>query len=125
MAAYPEIFDLQDGGGATRSESMNILASLPQQERPALLVIVEEPTRHLRVIWGIKKLPFSYANRTALDGHFIAFSRNIVAGDTPPTIAIDNDWWNREYRPVPSQLMEVCEINKIRPEDPSIPEAVT
>ena len=73
---------------------MNILASLPRQERPDLLVIVEEPTRHIRVLWGIKKPPFSYANRTALDGHIVAFSRDIVAGNTPHTIAIGNEWWN-------------------------------
>ena len=73
---------------------MNTLASLPRQERPSLLVIVEEPTLHIRVLWSIKKLPFSYANRTALDGHIIAFSRDIVAGDISPTIEIDNDWWN-------------------------------
>ena len=66
---------------------------------PALLVIVEELTRHIRVLWGIEKLTFSYANRTALDGHIIAFSRDIVAGNTPPTIAIDDEWWNLEDHP--------------------------
>ena len=41
FSAYPAIFDLQDDSGEKRSERMNILASLPQKERPALLVIVE------------------------------------------------------------------------------------
>ena len=118
LAAYPTIFDLQDNGGATRSERMNILAPLPRQERPSLLVIVEEPTRHIRVLWGIEKPPFSYAKRTTLDGHIVAFYRNIVAGDTPPTIAIEGDWWNPEDHPVPSQLTAASKINKIRPEDP-------
>ena len=113
MAAYPAIFDLQDDGGATRSKKMNILASLPRQERPALLVIVEEPTHHISFLWGIEKLPFSYANRTALDGHIVAFSRNTVAGDTPPTIAIDDDWWNLEDSPIPLQLTAASEIKKI------------
>ena len=102
MATYPTIFDLQEGDGAARSKRMNIHASLPRQERPALLVIVEEPTHHISFLWGIEKLPFSYANRTALDGHIVAFSRNIVAEDTPPTIAIDDDWWNLEDSLIPS-----------------------
>ena len=67
---------------------MKILASLPHQDRPALLVIVEEPTRHIRFLWGIEKPPFLYANKTALDGHIVAFSCDIVAGNTPPTITI-------------------------------------
>ena len=125
LAAYPAIFYLQYNGGATRSERMNILESLPLQERLALLVIVEETTRHIRVLWGIDKLPFSYANRTALDGHIVAFSCDIVAGDTPPTIAIDDDWWNLEDHPVPSQLTASSDINKIRTEDICIPQAVT
>ena len=104
---------------------MNILESLPQQERPALLIIVEEPTRHIILLRGIEKFPLSYANRTALDGHIVAFSREIVAGDTPPTVAIDDDWWNLKDHPVPSQLTAASEINKIRPEDPRIPLAVT
>ena len=85
------------------SKRMNILASFPQQERPDLLIIVEEPTRYIRVLGGIEKLPFSYTNRTALDGRIVAFSRNIVAGETPPTIAIDDEWWNNEDRPVPTE----------------------
>ena len=104
---------------------MNILAPLPRQERLYLLVIVEEPTRHIIVLWGIKKLPFSYANRTALDGHIVAFSHDIVAGNTSPTIAIGNEWWNLEDHPVPSQLTAASKINKIRPEDTGIPQSVT
>ena len=92
LAAYPVIFDLQDNNITTTSERMKILASLSQQERPVLLIIVEEPTRHVRFLWGIERLPFSYANRTALDGHIVAFSCNIVTGNTPPTIAIDEEW---------------------------------
>ena len=89
---------------------MNIIASLPRQEWPTLLVIVEEPTRHIRVLWGVKNPPLSYAKRNALDGHIVAFSHDIVAGDTPPTTAIDNDWWNLKYHPVPSQLTAASDI---------------
>ena len=103
LAAYPAIFDLQDSTVTTTSGKMNILASLPQYKMPALLIIVKEPTRHIRVLWGIEKLPFSYANRTALDCRIIAFSRNIFAGNTPPTIAIDEEWWEQEDLPVPTE----------------------
>ena len=50
LAAYPEIFDLQESDITSTPERMDILASLPQPERPALLIIVEQPTRHIRVL---------------------------------------------------------------------------
>ena len=72
-----------------------------------------------------RKYPFSYANSTALDGHIVAFSCNIVSGDTPPTIAINDEWWDREDRPVPSKQTAATEVSKLRPEDLSIPEEGT
>ena len=89
LAAYPEIFDLQESEITATTEKMDILASLPQQERPALIILVEQPTRHIRVLWGVEKLPYSYANKTDLYGRVVAFSRDVVAGSTPPTIAVD------------------------------------
>ena len=89
LAAYPAIFNLQESTITITSERMNILATLPQHKRTALIVIVEEPTRHIRVLWVIEKVPFSYSNRTALEGGIVAFSRDIVARNTPPTISID------------------------------------
>ena len=102
---------------------MSILSSLPQQDNPALLIIVEELTRHIRFLWGIEKLPFSYAIRTALNIHIVAFFHNIVAGDTPPITAISDDWWDLRDRPILSQHMAASEVTKLRPEDHSIPEA--
>ena len=52
---------------------------------------------------GDLKLPFSDANRTALDGRIVTFSRDIVAGNTPSTISIDEEWWEQEERPVPTE----------------------
>ena len=102
---------------------MDIIVSLPQQERPALLVIVDEPTHHIRVLWGIEKLPYSYANRTALDGHIVAFSRDVVAGNTPPTISIKEEWWEKEGCPVPTETNTNAEVSKLHPRDTRIPEA--
>ena len=123
MAAYPAIFNLQESDITTTIERIDILASLPQQERPALLIIVEEPTCHKRVLWGIEKLPYSYANKTALDGRIVAFLRDIVAGNTPPTIAVNEEWWEKEELPVPTETVANSEVTKLQPQDTSIPEA--
>ena len=95
LAAYPAIFNLlQDDGTVWTAERMTKLTSLMLQERPSLLIFVMGPTRHLRLLWGIGKKHFSYASKTALYGHIVAFYRDIVARDTPPTISINPNWWD-------------------------------
>ena len=125
LAAYPAIFHLQEDESSSSGVRMSTLESLPQQERPDLLIIVTQPTRHIRAMWGIEKVPFSYANRTALDGHIVTFSHDIVAGDTPTTIAISDEWWDCEDRPVHSQQTAATKVSKLRPEDHSIPDEAT
>ena len=68
---------------------MATLTSLPLQEQPDLLSIMYVPPLHLQVLCLINKLPFSYANKTVLDGHIVAFSYDDVAGPTPLTITIN------------------------------------
>ena len=46
-----------------------------------------------------------------------------MAGNTPPTIAISDEWWYLKDRPVPSQHTASTKVIKLRPEDHSIPEA--
>ena len=79
--------------------------------------------RHIRVLWGVEKLPYSYSNKTALDSRFVAYSRDIVAGNTPPTIAIDKKWWEKDELPVPTETVADQEVAKLQPRDTSIPEA--
>ena len=95
---------------------------MPQHEIPDLLIIVEEPTRHIRVLWGSEKLPYSYTNKTTLDGRILAFSRDIVAGNTPPTIAVNEEWWEKEELPFPTETVANSEVAKLQPQDTSIPE---
>ena len=123
LAAYPEILDLQEIDITATTERMDILASSPQQERPALLILVEQPTRHIRVLWGVEKLPYSYANKTDLDGRVVAFSRDVVAGSTPPTIAVDEEWWDKDELPVPLEAVADHKVAKLQPPEVSIPEA--
>ena len=63
-------------------------------------------------------------NKTALNGHIVAFSRNIVAGDPPSTIAISDNWWDLEDLPLPSPHTAASEVTKLIPDKYSTPEAV-
>ena len=125
LAAHPAIFGLlKDGGTVRMAEQMTTLKYLPIQERTAPLMIAEGPTCHLRFLWEIKK-SFSYVNKTALDGHILALSRNIVAGDTPPTIPINPHWLDLEDHPIPSPHKIATEVAKLQPVDNIIPKKAT
>ena len=125
LAAFPAIFNLQDNNVTATSERVKILASLPEHERPSLLIIVEEPKHHIRVLWGIEKLPFSYANRTALDGRIVAFFCDTLEGNTPPIIAIDKEWCDQEDCPIPTEQQADSDVSKLQLRDTRIPEAST
>ena len=75
------------------------------------------------MLWGVEKLPYSYANKTDLDGRVVALSRDVVAGNTPPTIAVDEEWWDKDELPVPLEAVKDHEVAKLRPHESSIPEA--
>ena len=68
---------------------MATLTSIPLQEHPDLPIIMDVHPLHLKLLWVINKLPFSYANKTVLDGHIVAFSYDAVTGPTPLTITIN------------------------------------
>ena len=125
LAAYPAIFDLQESDITSTTERMDVLASLPQPEKPALLIIVEKPMRHIRVLWGVENPPYSYSNKTDLDGRVVALSRDVVAGNTPPTISVDEEWWDKDEIPVPTEAVADHEVAKLRPQEASIPEVST
>ena len=90
LTVYPVIFDLvKDKGNPSTALRMATLISIPLQERPDLLIIMDVPPLHLQFLWVINKLFFSYANKTVLDEHIVAFLYDAVAGPTPLTITIN------------------------------------
>ena len=72
---------------------------------------------------GSRKLPYSYANKTDLDGRVVAFSRDVVAGSTPPTIAVNEEWWDKDELPVPLEAVTDHEVAKLQPHEVSTPES--
>ena len=62
-----------------------------------------------------RKIPFSFANKTELNGNFVALSHNVFAGSTPSTIAIDPDWWKLEDHPLVSTKTDATEVATVAP----------
>ena len=53
----------------------------------------------------------------------MAFSRDVVAGNTPPTISVNEGWWGKEDRPVPTETVANAEVAKLQSRDTSITKA--
>ena len=58
-----------------------------------------------------------------LDGHIVAFFRDIVSGNTSPTITVIYDWWDLKDLPVLSQHTAASKVTMLRPEEHSITKA--
>ena len=72
-----------------------------------------EPTRYIIVLWWIEKLPFSYTNRTALNSRIVSFSRDSASGKTTTIIAIGEEWWDQEDRPIPTEQKADSEVSRL------------
>ena len=63
--------------------------SLSLEEIPTLIIFVKGLPRHLRVIWGIERLPVSITNATDTDYQIVAFFCDLVEVTLKPKIKVD------------------------------------
>ena len=81
LPGYPVIlFLLEDGTHTTPCLRLERLGSLPLGERPLLVVCLEAPEPHIRVIWGAQFVTPSFSQPTPEDGEVLAFAREICLG---------------------------------------------
>ena len=62
---------------------MERLATLPLGDRPPLVVFLEAPEPHIRVLWGAQFVTPSFAQPTPEDGKVLAFARDTRLGLLP------------------------------------------
>ena len=72
---------------------------------------------------GNRKTLLLLRQQIDLYGRVVKLSRDIVAGNTPPTIAVDEEWWDKDELPVPTEAVADHEVAKLRPQEASIPKA--
>ena len=71
---------LEDGAHTTPRSQLERLATLLLGEKPPLVVCLEAPESHIRVIWGAQFVTPSFAQPTLEGGKILAFARNIRLG---------------------------------------------
>ena len=79
---------LEDGANTTPRSRIERLATFPLGERPPLMVCLEAPEPHIRVLWGAQFVTQSFAKLTPEDGKVLAFMRDISLGLHPDTVVV-------------------------------------
>ena len=126
LAAYPKIFDLLKTDTIPEAKDrLETLTSLALKERLALVVVVAGQPRHIRVLWGIERLPVSFTNSSSTDGQTVTFSRDMVEGTLPPTVKINHTWWELTQQPVVSAAMAPQLLSGLSPIATEIPALTT
>ena len=86
---FPGIFTLlEDGENMTPQLRIEKIETLPLGERPPLVVCLEAPEPHIRVIWGAHFVTLSFAQFTPEDRKVLNFSRDIHLGLLPDTVVV-------------------------------------
>ena len=91
VPGFPEIFASRRRGGAhiTLRSRLNIFATLPLGERPPLVVYLDNPEPHIRVLWSAQFGTPSFAQPKPEDGKVLAFARDIRLGLLPATVVVN------------------------------------
>ena len=92
MAALPDIFVVLMGEVATLRARLELLATLPLEERPPWMVPLKELEPHIQVLWGLQYVTPSYASANTEDGRLIAFVRDTRGGHLPMNTKISLEW---------------------------------
>ena len=89
IPVFPDIFSLLEDGANTNPQSrMERLATLPLGERLPIVVCLEAPESHIRVIWGAQFVTPSFAQPTPEIRKVLAFARDIRLGLLPATVVV-------------------------------------
>ena len=89
LAGFPAIFTLLEAGqNPTSNTRLDMIVTLLLGERPPLLVCLDSPEPHIRVLWGTQFFTPSFARPTPEDGKVLAFARDIWLGQLPGTVVM-------------------------------------
>ena len=83
---------LEAGSDTTPQVRHKRLTTLPLWERPLLVVYLEAPDLHIRVLWGTHFMTLSFSHPTPEDGKILAFARDNRLGLIPETVVVQPEW---------------------------------
>ena len=92
---------LEDGAHTTPHSWLKRLATLPLGERPLLVVCLEAPEQHIRVLWGAHFVNLSFNQPTPEDRRVLAFARDISLRLLLATVVVKPEWLTPEDGNVP------------------------
>ena len=111
---------LEDGALTTPCSQLEILATLPLGDKPPLVVCLEAPEPHIRVLWGAQFVTPSFAQPTPEDRKVLAFDRDICLVLLPETVVAKMEWLTPREVTVSQAADMVALISHLTPGHPLI-----
>ena len=113
---------LEHRSGTYPHSRLKRLATLTLAERPHLVVCIEIPDPHIRVLWGVECVIPSFTRPTPEDGKTLAFAMGILQGQLPTTIEVNPEWFQVDNEDIPTLEDLTQAIAQTAPGKPRIPE---
>ena len=93
IIGFPGAFTLfKAGANVTLQERLKRLTTFPLGERPPILVCLEAPELHIRVLWGTQLVTPSFTKPTPEDSKVLAFTQDIRLGQLPARVVVLLEW---------------------------------
>ena len=97
ILGYPGIFTLlKSGSNTTPQERLERLATFPLGGRPQLVVCLEAPEPHIRMLWENQFVTPSFAQNTPENRNVLNFAQDIRIGLLPATVVVHLEWLSPE-----------------------------
>ena len=110
---------LEERAHTTPRLRLEILATLPLGERPLLVLCLEAPEPHIRVLWGTQFVTPSFVHPTLYDRKVLAFARDIHLGLLPATVVLKLEWLTLGEVTVPRAADMEALLSHLAPRAPS------
>ena len=81
--------------------------------------------RHIRILWVLDQLPRSFYDPSIWYSKMVAFAKDVVEVVFPPTVHVDEVWWNLRNRPVVSEEEVDATLLALSPLATEAPEMIT
>ena len=94
---------------------------MPLRERPPLVVCLENPEPHIRVLWVAQFVTLYFAQPTPEDGKVLSFVRDIRLGLLPDTVAVEPEWLTPADVAVPPAADIEALLVRLAPKYPHLP----
>ena len=122
LAGLPAIFSLLEEKQYTPSQTrLERIVTFPLGERPAVLVCLESPEPHIRMLLVTQFVTPSFTRPTSEDRKVITFARYIQLSQLPASVMVLPEWLEQSEVEVSQEEDIEVELSRLTPCMPRLP----